>query len=51
MCRHRQGAEPMTTSIALEQANVGLGISDRLYTVTAFCLGLADDLTPYDYLP
>ncbi len=28
----------------------GLGIWDRLYTVTAFYVGLADDLTPYDYL-
>ena len=28
----------------------GLGIWDRLYKVTAFYVGLADDLTPYDYL-
>ena len=28
----------------------GLDIWDRLYTVTAFYVGLADDLTPYDYL-
>ncbi|GAF72961.1 unnamed protein product, partial [marine sediment metagenome] len=28
----------------------GLEIWDRLYTVTAFYVGLADDLTPYDYL-
>jgi len=28
----------------------GLHIWDRLYTVTAFYVGLADDLTPYDYL-
>ena len=28
----------------------GLDIWDRLYTVTAFYVGLADDLTPYEYL-
>ena len=28
----------------------GLDIWERLYTVTAFYVGLADDLTPYDYL-
>jgi hypothetical protein len=28
----------------------GLDIWDRLYTVTAFYVGTADDLTPYDYL-
>lgn len=28
----------------------GLDIWDRLYTVTAFYVGRADDLTPYDYL-
>ncbi|MBN2315488.1 MAG: DUF3160 domain-containing protein [Sedimentisphaerales bacterium] len=28
----------------------GLDIWDRLYTVTAFYMGTADDLTPYDYL-
>ena len=28
----------------------GLNIWDRLYTVTAFYVGTADDLTPYDYL-
>lgn len=28
----------------------GLDIWDRLYTVTAFYVGIADDLTPYDYL-
>ena len=28
----------------------GLDLWDRLYTVTAFYVGLADDLTPYDYL-
>lgn len=28
----------------------GLDIWDRLYTVTSFYVGLADDLTPYDYL-
>ncbi len=28
----------------------GLDIWDRLYTVTAFFVGQADDLTPYDYL-
>lgn len=29
---------------------IGLDIWDRLYAVTAFYVGLADDLTPYDYL-
>ena len=28
----------------------GLEVWDRLYTVTAFYVGLADDLTPYEYL-
>ncbi len=28
----------------------GLEVWDRLYRVTAFYVGLADDLTPYDYL-
>lgn len=28
----------------------GLDIWDRLYTVTSFYVGIADDLTPYDYL-
>jgi len=28
----------------------GLDIWDRLYTVTAFYVGITDDLTPYDYL-
>lgn len=28
----------------------GLDVWDRLYTVTAFYVGTADDLTPYDYL-
>jgi len=28
----------------------GLQVWDRLYTVTAFYVGLADDLTPHDYL-
>ncbi len=28
----------------------GLAVWDCLYTVTAFYVGLADDLTPYDYL-
>jgi hypothetical protein len=31
-------------------ARTGLEIWDRLYTVTAFYVGFADDLTPYDYL-
>ncbi len=39
---------------ALRDAQVGqrtgLAVWDRLYTVTAFYVGLADDLTPYDYL-
>ena len=28
----------------------GLDVWDRFYTVTAFYVGIADDLTPYDYL-
>lgn len=28
----------------------GLEVWDRIYTVTAFYVGVADDLTPYDYL-
>ncbi len=28
----------------------GLEVWDRMYTVTAFYVGLADDLTPYEYL-
>jgi hypothetical protein len=31
-------------------SRTGLEIWDRLYAVTAFYVGLADDLTPYDYL-
>ncbi len=42
----------LTTSLKNVQIDerTGLDIWDRLYTVTAFYLGLADDLTPYDYL-
>jgi hypothetical protein len=29
---------------------IGLDIWDRIYTITAFYVGLADDLTPYEYL-
>ncbi len=29
---------------------LGLQVWDRIYSVTAFYVGLADDLTPYDYL-
>jgi len=39
---------------SIENVNVGqrsgLEVWDRLYTVTAFYVGLADDLTPYEYL-
>ena len=36
-------------NVAVDQRS-GLEIWDRLYAVTAFYVGLADDLTPYDYL-
>jgi len=42
--------------ISAELANVGVGggtaqeIWDRIYSVTAFFVGTADDLTPYEYL-
>lgn len=39
---------------SIEQVNVGSRsgreVWDRIYTVTAFYVGLADDLTPYEYL-
>ncbi|MBL7143990.1 MAG: DUF3160 domain-containing protein, partial [Phycisphaerae bacterium] len=39
---------------SIENINVGqrtgLDVWERLYTVTAFYVGLADDLTPYEYL-
>ncbi len=31
-------------------ARTALEVWDRLYTVTAFYVGIADDLTPYDYM-
>ena len=31
-------------------ARTALEVWDRIYTVTAFYVGLADDLTPYDYM-
>jgi hypothetical protein len=42
----------LATSLKNVQAGErsGLDIWDRLYNVTAFYVGLADDLTPYDYL-
>jgi len=36
-------------NVSVEQ-RTGLEVWDRLYTVTAFYVGLADDLTPYEYL-
>lgn len=49
-----QTLQAMLLAISLRDIPVGdrtgLGIWDRLYTVTAFYVGLADDLTPYDYL-
>jgi len=49
-----QTIQAVKLSEALRDAQVGertgLDIWDRLYTVTAFYVGLADDLTPYDYL-
>ncbi|MBN1362312.1 MAG: DUF3160 domain-containing protein [Sedimentisphaerales bacterium] len=44
----------MLLATSLQTAPVGtrfgLEVWDRLYAVTAFYVGLADDLTPYDYL-
>ncbi|MCP4455133.1 MAG: DUF3160 domain-containing protein [Planctomycetes bacterium] len=49
-----QTIQAVKLSAALRDAQVGeqtgLDVWDRLYTVTAFYVGLADDLTPYDYL-
>lgn len=49
-----QTIQAVKLSEALRDAQVGqrtgLDVWDRLYTVTAFYVGLADDLTPYDYL-
>ena len=36
-------------NVSVDQ-RTGLDVWDRLYTVTAFYVGLADDLTPYEYL-
>jgi hypothetical protein len=36
-------------NVSVDERN-GLDVWDRLYTVTAFYVGTADDLTPYDYL-
>ncbi|MHC4243550.1 MAG: DUF3160 domain-containing protein, partial [Planctomycetota bacterium] len=42
----------LAVSLDTQQVDERLGreIWDRIYTVTAFYVGLADDLTPYDYL-
>lgn len=49
-----QTIQAIKLSEALRDVQVGertgLDVWDRLYTVTAFYVGLADDLTPYDYL-
>jgi hypothetical protein len=49
-----QTLEAALLSAALRNVQVGsrtgLQVWDRLYRVTAFYVGLADDLTPYDYL-
>jgi len=49
-----QTLQALLLSISLQTVQVGdrtgLDIWDRLYGVTAFYVGLADDLTPYDYL-
>jgi len=49
-----QTLQAFLLATSLENVRVGqrtgLDIWDRLYTVTAFYVGLADDLTPYDYL-
>ncbi len=49
-----QTLQALLLAIALRDTQVGgrtgLEVWDRLYGVTAFYVGLADDLTPYDYL-
>jgi hypothetical protein len=42
----------LAVSLNTQQVDERLGheIWDRIYTVTAFYVGLSDDLTPYDYL-
>ncbi len=49
-----QTLQAMLLARSLQDVQVGdrtgLEIWDRLYRVTAFYVGLADDLTPYDYL-
>ena len=49
-----QTLQAMLLAISLQNLKVGertgLQVWDRLYGVTAFYVGLADDLTPYDYL-
>jgi hypothetical protein len=49
-----QTLQALVLSEALRDVQVdqrtALAIWDRLYAVTAFYVGLADDLTPYDYL-
>jgi hypothetical protein len=49
-----QTLQALLLAIALQDTQVGvrtgLEVWDRLYGVTAFYVGLADDLTPYDYL-
>jgi len=49
-----QTLQAMLLALSLRDVQVGdrmgLEVWDRLYTVTAFYVGLADDLTPYDYL-
>jgi hypothetical protein len=49
-----QTLQALLLATALQDTRVGertgLEVWDRLYGVTAFYVGLADDLTPYDYL-
>ncbi len=49
-----QTLQAMLLARSLQDVQVGdrtgLEVWDRLYRVTAFYVGLADDLTPYDYL-
>jgi len=49
-----QTLQALLLSVSLQTVPVGertgLEVWDRLYGVTAFYVGLADDLTPYDYL-
>jgi len=49
-----QTLQAMLLALSLQEVQVGertgLEVWDRLYTVTAFYVGQADDLTPYDYL-